>query len=112
MNLYAFSHIPRKLSLSLVSAAAVGFALTLGQSKNCRVIFVRRGRFGQIGQTFFCRLGGGGGPRSPSTCCQRPKKLIVFVTLTLRENKLNARPGNTKGESITVPLTSCLNGLD
>jgi len=101
MNLYAFLHIPRKLSLSLVSAAAaaaVGFALTLGQSKNCRVIFVRRGRFGQIGQTFFCRLGGGGGPRSPSTCCQRSIKLIVFVTLTLRENKLNASPGNTKGE--------------
>ena len=25
---------------------------------------------------------------------------------------LKVRPGNTKGESITVPLTSCLTGLD
>ncbi len=24
----------------------------------------------------------------------------------------NPQPGNTKGESITVPLTSCLTGLD
>ncbi len=94
------------------AAAAAGFALTLGQSKNCRVIFVRRGRFGQIGQTFFCRLGGGGGPRSPSTCCQRSIKLFFLRYSDAARNKLNARPGKTKGGSITVPLTSFLIGLD
>jgi hypothetical protein len=29
-----------------------------------------------------------------------------------RRNKTRVKPGNTKGGSITVPLTSCLTGLE
>jgi hypothetical protein len=39
--------------------------------------------------------------------------LVVTMTEKLSVSHGQARkPGNTKGESITVPLTSCLTGLD
>jgi hypothetical protein len=37
--------------------------------------------------------------------------MALMVIVSLRHN-LNVVPGNNKGESITVLLTSCLTGLD
>jgi hypothetical protein len=39
-------------------------------------------------------------------------KLFYFLPGKRRRMDLNPRTGNTKGGSITVPLTSCLTGLD
>jgi hypothetical protein len=38
----------------------------------------------------------------------------MFIAQATGENgkKLNVSPGNTKGGSITIPLTSCLTGLE
>jgi hypothetical protein len=43
--------------------------------------------------------------------------IIIYyfiIKLLIMENhpNQNQKPGNTKGGSITVPLTSCLTGLD
>jgi hypothetical protein len=45
----------------------------------------------------------------PSWLGVKPIKLFCFVTL---DGGLRPVPGNTKGGSITVPLTSCLTGLN
>jgi hypothetical protein len=36
----------------------------------------------------------------------------IGYIVTLSKEKTSQRPGNTKGGSITVPLTSCLTGLE
>ncbi len=36
----------------------------------------------------------------------------VIVLLTKKSDTIMEKPGNTKGGSITVPLTSCLTGLN
>jgi hypothetical protein len=38
--------------------------------------------------------------------------LTHLAEWALYANTIKPGPGNTKGESITVPLTSCLTGLD
>jgi len=38
--------------------------------------------------------------------------LVKFLSSTLADDNANLLPGNTKGGSITVPLTSCLTGMD
>jgi hypothetical protein len=40
------------------------------------------------------------------------KKTFYARNFCLDAKTLGVGPGNTKGESITVPLTSCLTGLD
>ncbi len=40
------------------------------------------------------------------------KKLMKFCKYSPRCFSSNQQPGNTKGGSMTVPLTSCLTGLD
>ncbi len=37
---------------------------------------------------------------------------IAIMTLTITLSYSKANPGNTEGGSITVPLTSCLTGLE
>ena len=38
--------------------------------------------------------------------------MIEFLIPSLGSSTTKARPGNTKGGSVTVPLTSCLTGLE
>jgi hypothetical protein len=40
------------------------------------------------------------------------KEKTFFIVSDDDDEKEFASPGNTKGGSITVPLTSCLTGLD
>ncbi len=50
-----------------------------------------------------------------SKCGNIKEMLKVAFTLAFFEetcSKMLPQPGNTKGGSITVPLTSCLTGLD
>ncbi len=46
----------------------------------------------------------------PSTAGSAPGVKVIEL-VTSAQDRLS-RPGNTKGESITVPLTSCLTGLE
>jgi hypothetical protein len=47
-----------------------------------------------------------------ATCDNRPPCFPIKIEEGDPRCCLNAKPGNTKGGSITVPLTSCLTGLD
>jgi predicted membrane protein len=41
-----------------------------------------------------------------------PYRIMKSKRSSLLRRRVNAAAGNTKGGSITVPLTSCLTGLD
>ncbi len=40
------------------------------------------------------------------------RRRLAFPELKVDAKKINVKPGNTKLGSITVPLTSCLTGLE